>query len=63
MSKTLILTIEIDIEDNQLPTKQYDSLYAHAHLAIRSALDTSGIDYDRYRVHLQHTDSLALTDR
>jgi hypothetical protein len=63
MSKTIIVTIEVDLESNQLSTQQYNSLYAHAHSAVRSALDTAGIDFDGYRVHLSHTESLALTDR
>jgi len=63
MSKTIIITVEVDLDENQLNTKQYDSLYAHAYSAVRSAIDSSGIDYRGYRLRMHHTESLVLTDK
>lgn len=63
MSKTITFTIEIDVDDDQVNTKQYDSLYTHTYGAVRSALDNSGIDYALYRVRMHHTENLVLTDR
>lgn len=63
MKNTITITVEVDVDDDQLYTKQYDALYAHAYAAMRTALDDSGIDYSLFRVRMHRTENLVLTDK